>query len=273
MRLCVIGNSHVAMLMAAHAADPAGITPAWFAKPGLRPDEMVLNGTVLSAASEELRARLDGFGTAPALDLAAFDAVAIVALAPSVFAAMRLLQDHDVTGWPSGTRRVAKALRSERPLKRPLLTRAALRAALTGQMQASPAAGLAAALRATAPDLPVSFIAQPFPAESMLSAESRYPVFRRIAEAGDGAALAEDLSAAEDAVFGPLGTAILRQPTETVARGCHSRDVVMRGAKRLAGGRQQNEDPLHANAVLGADLLCRLYRSHESHKITIKTDI
>lgn len=257
MRIVLIGNSHAAMLIAAHRADPRGETLSVFAKPGLEADDIVLKGSVLRAASPEMTDRLAMFDTPPEVDLAGADAVVIAGLAPSGFAAVRLAQGHSIAGWPSGQTAVARALLPGGTAgKRALMTRAAYRAALVGLTEEALAARLLRGLHAVAPTRAV-FVPQPYPSEAVLAKDGAYPVFRRIARDGDGPALAEDLSHAHAAVLGALpGVTVLSQPADTLRLGCLTAADYMRGAPRLSEGtRQEDGDVLHGNAALGARLL------------------
>ena len=249
MRLCLIGDSHAAMLIAAHRQDPRGTALTVFAKPGLVASDLAVEGGMLHALSDDLRKRLAGMGTADRLDLHQFDALVIAGPVPSVFAAVRLQQGHAVSGWPSGAQAMARALGDVAlPKARPLMTRAAYRAALTALTETS----LAAMLVRAAP-VPVRVVPQPCPSDALLQMEGKYPVIRRVIQKGDGAALAEDLDHAHRAVF---GAHCLSQPAETRSHGCLTRADLMRGGPRLAeGGRQEVDDVLHGNARLGARLL------------------
>ncbi|SMX35810.1 hypothetical protein [Maliponia aquimaris] len=257
MKILLIGNSHAAMLIAAHRADPRGETLTVFAKPGLEADDIVLDGPVLRAASPEMTERLVLLGTPPQVDLAQADAVVIAGLAPSVFAAVRLAQGHSVVGWPSGQAAMARALQPDVAApKRPLMSRAAYRAALAALTETSLAARLLRGLRAVS-DAPAVFVPQPYPSEAVLTTDGKYPVFRRIAQGGDGGALAEDLAGAHAAVLGALpGVTVLSQPADTLRHGCLTAEGCMRAAPRLSDSSQQDVgDVLHGNAALGAQLL------------------
>lgn len=249
MKLCLIGDSHAAMLIAAHRADPAGDDLTVFAKPGLTPSDIEIKDGVLRAVSEELRTRLNGMGTSDRLDLRDFDAVVIAGTVPSAFAAVRLQQGHAISGWPSGARALARALSDGAGAPRPLMTRAAYRAALLALTESS----LGATLARAAPG-PALVIPQPFPSDALLQMEGKYPVFRRVVRNGDGAALAEDLHSAYSRVFSEVqGAACLLQPADTGSHHCLTRADLMRAGPRLAeGGRQETDDILHGNAALGA---------------------
>ncbi|ASP22265.1 hypothetical protein ANTHELSMS3_03642 [Antarctobacter heliothermus] len=256
MKLCLIGDSHAAMLIAAHRLDPAGENLTVFAKPGLVAGDIALDGPRLRAASVDMHARLAEMGMPDTLNLADFDAVAIAGLVPSAFAAARLQQGHSVTGWPSGAHSIAKALTDAPAAKtRPLLSRAAYVASLTGLCQTS----LAARIASIAP-CPVVVIAQPFPSDALLDKDGTYPIFRRLLRHGDGSALAADLITAHRAGLTPLsGTTYLPQPADTLSHGCLTQAGFMRGGPRLSNGtRQDSNDVLHGNAALGARLLSDL---------------
>lgn len=256
MKLCLIGDSHAAMLISAHRQTPADVDLTVFAKPGLSAEDIAMTGPLLRATSADMHTRLAAMGTPDTLDLGGFDAVVIAGLAPSAFAAVRLQQGHSVSGWPSGAKAVARALSDSPPAKaRPLMTRAAYAAALVTLSQTS----LAARIAQAAP-CPAIVIAQPFPSDALLDDDESYPVIRRLLRHGDGAALAADLIAAHRAGFDTLpGTAYLPQPADTLSHGCLTQAVFMRGAPRLTeGARQDRDDVLHGNTALGARLLADL---------------
>ncbi|MBV7392979.1 hypothetical protein [Mameliella sediminis] len=256
MKLCLIGDSHAAMLIAAHRQDPRGETLTVFAKPGLAASEVAMDGQVLRASTDAFRDRLRPLGTADSLDLGTFDAVILAGLVPSAFAAVRLQQDHHVSGWPSGAKALSRALSGDTlPKARPLLTRAAYRAALSALTGAS----LAALIARAAPG-PVWVVPQPYPSDALLQDDGKYPVFRRVVRNGDGDALSQDLNAAHKGCFGTIGNArLVTQPSTTLAQGCLTQAEFMRGGPRLAeGGQQQADDVLHGNAKLGALLLAAI---------------
>ncbi|WP_323770203.1 hypothetical protein [Antarctobacter sp.] len=256
MKLCLIGDSHAAMLIAAHRQDPANEVLTVFAKPGLSDKDILLEGSLLHAASKDMRERTARMGTPDTLDLAKFDAVVVAGLAPSAFAAVRLQQTHSVSGWPSGAKAIAQALTDAPPKKaRPLMTRAAYLAALTSLSETS----LSARVAQAAPG-PVAVVAQPFPSDALLDQDGTYPIIRRVLRQRDGAALAADLIAAHRAGFDPLPrTTYLPQPADTLSHGCLTQAAFMRGGPRLSGGSGQDlDDVLHGNAALGARLLAAL---------------
>lgn len=254
MKIALIGDSHAAMLIAAHRADPADEGLTIFAKPGLAPEDCRIEGGVLHAVSDDFRDRLAQSGAADRLSLADFDAVVLAGIAPSVFAAVRLAQDHAISGWPSGDAVSQRLLRgAARPKERPLMTRAAYRAALTSLTQTSLAAEVIRGLRAVS-EIPVVFVPQPFPSERLLEVDGKYPVFRRIARQADGDALAADLEQAHRAGLGHKpGVTVLQQRQSTRRHGCLSAADLMRAGPRLSDVSPQGaEDILHGNADLGA---------------------
>ncbi|WP_417205236.1 hypothetical protein [Antarctobacter sp.] len=256
MKLCLIGDSHAAMLIAAHRQDPADEGLTVFAKPGLSDEDIRLEGPLLHAASNDMRDRAARMGTPDTLNLAEFDAVVVAGLAPSAFAAVRLQQGHSVSGWPSGAKAVAQALSDAPPARaRPLMTRAAYLAALTSLCETS----LSARIARAAPG-PVAVIPQPFPSDALQDQDGTYPIIRRLLRQRDGAALAADLIAAHRAGFAPLPrTTYLPQPADTLSHGCLTLAAFMRGGPRLSGGSgQDGDDVLHGNAALGARLLTDL---------------
>lgn len=254
MKICIIGNSHAGMLIAALQTLEEQPETVFFGKPNLEPQEFLQKGSVIAAKSKELRERLNQIGTPDTLDLGDFDVVAIVAMAPSVFSTARLVQNHCVTGWPSGQATMLKTLSypSGPHKNRPFLSHTALREALTVLTQKSGACQLAQSLRAVC-DVPIAIVPQPFPSADLLNQSDKYAVLRRINEAGDGIALAEELVNSKRSVFEKIDRlAYLVQPDRTVAHGCFSAPEFMRGAVRLSQkSKQPDHDVLHGNAKMG----------------------
>lgn len=260
MRIALIGNSHAAMLIAAHRQDPRTETLTVFAKPSLQPGDCVLEGSVLRAVSADLRARLADLGTPERLDLAGYDAVVMAGMLPAAFAALRLAQGHSIAGWPSAAAVMARALQGAPARKdRPLMTRAAYGAALCALTQEALPVTLVAALRQVC-DVPVVVVPQPLPSEALMDTPDKYPIFRRLLREGDGAALAQDLEQAHRAGLGTLaGVRCLHQPQDTRRQGILTAADLMRAGPRLSAGTQQGQDDiLHGNAALGTQMLALL---------------
>ncbi|MGR3320364.1 MAG: hypothetical protein ACU0DK_00350 [Pseudooceanicola sp.] len=262
MKLCLIGNSHVAMLMLAHrdAALAREVSLTCFAKPSGGPDSAVLDGTRIAAPDADLRARLDSLGTPHELDLADFDAVVFVGETISVFSAVAMVRKHLVSDWPSARERItAEGDPLTPPPKRALMSPAALHAGLVMANRAKLTYRLAARLR-DATDMPLIVLPQPYPAARITGQKAKYPMFHRIAKSGDGPALAAALTAAQaDSFAGIRDITLLSQPRETIEAGFLTRNVFARGASRLSmKDTLPEDDVLHAGAEYGGLMLRRI---------------
>lgn len=252
MKLCVIGSSHVAMLMLAERDAPTpGLDLTFYAAPSGGVEAAELDGTTLRAVTPELRARLDMTGAPHAVDLNDFDAVVFVGETVSVFSAVALVRQANVSDWPSAAPLIAAAGEPFAPvLKRPLLTRAAYVAALAGAAREKLTYRLARALRERS-DVPIAVVPQPYPAERVL--EGNAPVVRRIHRDGDGASLATCLAEAHEAAFAGIDRLhIVSQPPETVTGDFLTHDAFARHAMRLSlQQRQPKDDVLHMGGAYG----------------------
>ncbi|MDF1853858.1 hypothetical protein [Pseudooceanicola sp.] len=261
MKLCILGNSHVAMLMLADRAAPSDdLALTFFAKPAGGPEGARIDGTTLIAEDPELQERLDAIGTPQRLDLMDFDAVVLVGEVISAFSAIALLRRHFVTGWPSAASHIAaQATPLSAPNKRALLSPAAFHAALVAANHAKLSHRLALEIRAACP-LPLMLVPQPYPAARMLQDKAKYPVFRRVHQAGDGPHLAAALTRAQAESFvGIENLHLIAQPDETIAKHFFTRDDFSRGAMRLSLNQALPEDDvLHAGPDYGRLILDRM---------------
>ncbi|OWU84626.1 hypothetical protein ATO6_13295 [Oceanicola sp. 22II-s10i] len=255
MKLCVIGASHVAMLMLAERDSPTpGLSMTCYAAPAGGIEDAALDGTRLYATTPALRERLDMIGTPHDLDLADFDGVAFVGETASAFSAVALVRKHTVSGWPSGAAALEKAAQPfAPPLRQPLITVPAYQAALTEALKTRFTFRMVMALRRSS-DVPVLIVPQPFPAERMLDGKGNNPVFQRVRRGGDGPALADALRVAHDRAFaGIANLRVLPQPPATIARHFLTRNEYARDAMRLSLNKPQPEDDfLHTGGTYGA---------------------
>jgi hypothetical protein len=256
MKLCVVGNSHAGMIVAAHrdlgwSSDDLTV----FAKPSLLPGDIVADGTVLRAGNAAMADRLAAMGTPDALDLAGFDAVLCVAMTPSVFSAAQVLQHHSVLGWPS----TAMLPLESDPAVRHLISPGAYRAILLRLVADSEMVQLLHSIaRPDGP--PVFFAPQPYPAENILEHKGKYPLIKRLHREGDAAPLVSALEDAHRTVFAELPrVTYLEQAADTVAEDFLTRRAFTRGSVRLnIEMKHRKTDVLHANAAFGGKLLKRL---------------
>lgn len=246
MKLCVIGNSHVAMLVrASREQPPDGTELTFFAHPGRGPEGVRLRDGQLRAVTRRLRRGLTRFGMPEVLELAAFDAFVLVGMTASAFSLQSMLGSHRVFGWPAAPKDGG----------RPLMSEAALEAELVQVIAENLAADFVARIRRISA-APVLVVPQPGPSETVARGRSRHPGLRRILRAGQGGQVSACLTRAHARAFDGAGLHVLAQPEETVAHGFLTAERFMQGGGRLnPGGRQPQEDILHANATYGALVL------------------
>ncbi len=262
MKLCVIGNSHVGMLRAA-ARDlgPDGPELTFFAKAGAGLEKARIRGSVIAANSRALRAAQARFGMPAQIDVAGFDATILVAGTASVYSALRILQTHRVSGWPSSLAAADPAgpHGPETP-ERALVSASAFVAALVDETRAGVSFHFAKAIR-RASDVPIFVVPQPFPSERVLdSARPRDFGFRRARKNGDGRSIAACLNRAVTRAFSEIGgAAVLRQPEDTIAHGFTTARAYTRDAVCVDGDTPQHiDDLLHVGPTYGKLVLARV---------------
>ncbi|MEZ5721024.1 MAG: hypothetical protein R3D59_04700 [Paracoccaceae bacterium] len=263
MKLCVIGNSHVGMLRAAaRNLGPDGPELTFFAKAGAGIEKATIEGTVITARDPELRRAQARFGMPEAVDVARFDATVLVAGTASIYSALAILQDHRVSGWPSGAApRDPSGAPLDRPADKPLVSESAFTAALADLTRDGVSYRFARAFR-QASDVPIFVVPQPYPSERVF--DSTRPGaygFQRARRHGEGAAIATCLNTAIDRAFAEIGSVeVLHQPADTVAHGFTTARAFSRDAVRVDGDTAQHaEDLLHVGAAYGARVLERVY--------------
>ncbi|MCB1343151.1 MAG: hypothetical protein KDK24_19190 [Pseudooceanicola sp.] len=244
MRLCFIGNSHTGMLVQAlRESAPQGVEATFFAHPGRGPEGVRLRNGQLRATTREMKRSLARLGMPDVVDVAAQDAFVLVGMTATVFSLLPMLQTHRVFGWSADVADVERALVSE--------------TALEAEVAQVIATGLAVEFitkirRVSA--APILLVAQPAPSEEAVGGKARHVGLRRILRRGQGAAVQALLARAHARALS--GVTVLAQPEETLVHGYLSAARYMRGAGRLnPGGRQPEDDILHANVEYGALVL------------------
>lgn len=259
MKVCVIGNSHASMLVAATGLQPGFASFTFFAKPRLTEADFTQNGSLITTQDASFLEWLARFGTAHTVDLADFDAVIIVGLSASLHPVARIFQSHLVTGWPSGLRRLVAGLENgDGQNLRPPVTRGTFRAMLAAINRQNLTYAIARELRQSS-QIPLLIVPQPFPSAQLMQS-SDFPVIRAIARQKNGAAVAEDLAYVYRDICAELGNAFyVTQPASTISNGCLTKAEHMRGARRLNMVEDQPpEDIWHGNDGLGSAILARI---------------
>ncbi|WP_158964864.1 hypothetical protein [Chachezhania sediminis] len=256
MKILILGNSHTAMMI--QAADdglPPGMDVTFLAKPGPGPEGLRLDGKTLVAEDPDLIAFLDRTGMPRSVDLSAYDAVALVAMGITVYHAAGLVRGHALPGWPSADGIGALLKDDFQPLPRPLLSVPAATASLHALAEGSLSNRLLGMVR-QATDRPVFVVPQPYPSAGLLTRTDRAQALRDVHKAGDGAAIAALLAAAQARAVATVPDAhVLPRPEASVRHGFLTDPAWMRGSLRLGGATGHGEDDvLHANASYGRAL-------------------
>jgi hypothetical protein len=252
VRLLVLGNSHAASLREAlRRGAPAAAEVAVFAGPGDVMARTVFDGGRLVAADAAASAALRRVCGVDAVEVATFDAVAVVGCMMAPATATRIWRDMRWRGLPSVA---AAAPAGSGPA---LVPRAAAAASLRAHLGRSLAAALA--LRVAPAGRPVIVASQPRASESVLAVPHRLALSAAAcARAGDGEALSALYEAEAEAACAAVGAGYLPQPPGTVVLGVLTAARFMRKATRLSarpGLPQPEGDVLHANGAYGALVL------------------
>ena len=255
MKVCLIGNSHVSMLVRTPDEQQAmGITVQVFAYPQTGPliYEISENGT-LSTDDPDICAQLEAIGQPNVVDLTALDAVAIVGMTATPFSVQSILADHMVHGWPA-SREQAEAARvtGAAPLETPLLSRAALSACLLDTIERSLGFDYVQSIRKVS-NVPILIVRQPSPSERIRDAETEFPNLRKVSKNGNGGLYLEVLTEAHAQAFRHAKRlAILEQPPETLVQNFLTMVEFGADAIRLSGANSHDAtDVLHANRAYG----------------------
>lgn len=258
MKICMIGDSHLAMMINAHKQQK---TPGLDLMPVSWPrqyfDQLSLEGSEFCAGGPELRADWKMLGLPQRINLASFDQVVFVSYTVTAFHAFVLLRDFAVSDWRDAEfliKRLNSPIGS--PGDRRLITPALFKACLAGMIRDNSTFGFVDHLRKHS-DVPIVIVPAPYLAEHTLKHRLRMWGLRQVLRKHDGAALADCLHEAHELAFAPFeNLRILRQPAETVIRGCLTRETYREGAARMVSGDAHNaDDILHAGPRLGALLL------------------
>jgi hypothetical protein len=259
MKVCVIGDSHMAMVAAAyHATSNDDMQMVFFGKPGLAVEEVSLDGTVLSFTDKRQNTLLAEMGTPEKIDLSEFDAIVFVAMAASIFSAVGLVSQHRVAGWPS-TQEMLQSTPLDAPFKTHLLSQAAMQANLVETTKRGATFYLLQGLRHHS-QVPVFVVPQPYPSERVLKRAGKYGVFKRVHWAGEGKQIVASLVQSYIDVFAPIDqVTLLQQSASTISKDFFTSDEYSRDGVRLRELRKQGrKDILHANAAFGERVLEQL---------------
>lgn len=260
LRVCFLGNSHVAALRDAWRQGPdrwpirwpgleAGFVGAHkdlLLRTELRAGRLVPADAAAAAAFRDLSGIED-------VDLAAWDAFVITGCLVSVATAANTYRDCRWVGLPSVAAHPDLASAPER-----LSSRAAARAAIEAAMASRLGPRLAAHLRAMT-DRPILLTSQPRVSAAIKARRRTVTRAHHIALGNDDAAgLSAMFEAAAARVVAGAGALFVPQPAGTIEDHILTALPYMQGARRLtARGRaaQPEDDIMHANAAYGALVL------------------
>ncbi|MEL7100023.1 MAG: hypothetical protein AAGM84_14450 [Pseudomonadota bacterium] len=252
MKICIFGDSHLAMFVKAAQAHPelgVELTPvSWIF--GNEGQYKASNGR-LTVHGPEMAAFWERANIPTSIDLNAFDRLVCVSGTVTSHNAFPLLRGHTIYGWPG-----AQKARAAGKQTRTLMTEAAFVQALTARAQAGDAFTLTRALRAAC-EVPIAVAPAPLLAETTLTQRPKLVVLKRVLNAGDGAALREALHTAQTRAYAQIdGVDVIFQPDDSVTQGCLTRETYRVGAARYGSGQMHDEtDILHAGPALGKALL------------------
>lgn len=256
MKLCIVGNSHVGMIVAAIAARNDTQTDLTiFARPSMIHSDIAVEGTTLIASSDELIHRLKAHDTPTEVDLSQFDAVLFVGMTASVFSAAQVIGYHSVHGWPA----TAKLLEAPGPTYRQIISLSALQWTLRANIAESQTGRLCKALEPCGIG-PIFVVPQPYPAMRILTVQRRYPIIKRLHRDQEGILLAQELEHWHHDFFDPMkGIFYLQQEPDTIEAGFLTRTAFTRNAVRLNIERKHKKnDVLHTNGKFGQRVLERI---------------
>lgn len=258
MRMCLIGDSHVAMFIEQLAREPLeNVEVQIVAQPGTGPQDASMHGSILAAETDELAEYLLKFGTPRTVDLNDFDLVVFISQTITAFDVFPLLRTHNVSNWNAAivaTENFEKHHRA--PLEKHLLTESALVAALVDKARSRLTYKLAKKLR-TSSDVPINIVPSPLLAETTLEKRPKITGLRRVQSSGDGANLYNCLSRACKMAFSDISdTQVIFQPEYTITKGCLTKESYREGSKRLESRKPHfQDDILHAGPNLARELL------------------
>ncbi len=270
MKICMIGDSHLAMMINAQRQDPIenlDITPVSWPRQFF--DQLAFEGTEICANGPELAEDWERCRLPNRLDLSAFDKVVFVSYTITTFHAFVILGDHAVSGW-NDANSLIKKLNSQLkgPGKRRLITPAVFRESLAGLIRENHTFKFVDHLRGHC-EVPIVLVPAPYLAEHTLDHRKNLWGLKQVLRKRDGASLVRELHAAHELVFGAYSNlTLLRQPSETVVRGCLTSEEYRAGAARMVTGVAHREDDiLHAGPKLGRLYLEQICSRDDSAQI------
>ncbi|WP_460273492.1 hypothetical protein [Celeribacter sp. ULVN23_4] len=248
MRLCVLGNSH----MAAYASAAERFAARW---PGLALDMFGAHGDSLShfevvegrlqSANAEANMRLTHLVGRDSFALSDYDGFIVTGLHVAIFTFVRMFRELSSLDMPSISGDV-RAVEGARPLA----SAAMLRAYGEERLRRTHGMQLAMALK-QATDAPVFIASQPRPSERVRDQGKTYLGFVQLDARGDGGFVSDWFDTATRSLCEAEGIGFIAQPEGTIEKGLFTREEFLRGSVRLAQRKDlphDADDVLHGNA-------------------------
>ena len=255
-RLLMIGNSHLIALRDAFTATPErwpDLTIDYLGFRGSAAAETALDGTALSATTDETRAQMEKLNGTAVFDLAGYDGYVLVALGFKPLHTMTLARQARWLSLPS-------LLEADDlvGMHQTLISRAAARLTLTTRLAQSGTGHLARLLRQMS-ETPVLIVPQPW--LNQRGRWSRVPRFfghGRAIRQGDAPELAELFSEAAHEAVRAIGAKLLPQPQKTLLDDILTKHRFMLDKVVFVStrdGAKSTPDVTHGNPAYGALVL------------------
>lgn len=256
LRLCLIGDSHLAALRLGWQAAPLpGLAPRFFPVRAAHLSELAPEGGTLRVTGPGARADWAAFGVTAPPRLASFDLFAVVGGGFGSFRAIDIYARARFAALPDAHRATAQ---EGGPA---LVSRGAFVAATADCIARAPGPRLALALARACPGRPVLLVAQPAPLAPQGAVPPPLALHAWAERVGDGPGLHAALEEAAARVAGRAGVLPLWQPEETRRGALFTDPRLGAGAPRLdpdVTDAQPAGDFLHANAAYGAQVMAAL---------------
>lgn len=251
LRVCILGNSHVACVREAlgqsRARRPA--TFELFAAHANGLDDLIIRGGKAIAGSQKLTQTFHKLSMRGRFDLNEFDAFVIVGCEASIFRAV--LATNRVMCWHMPSLEQSPSTLG----KRQLVSEPCFRQVLVDALEATVAHRLVRDLHAET-DAPIFLCPQPRPSTAALGEKSRFPRIATAARTGDAFFISRLFREALEQAFGSKAK-VLHQPGQTITSEICTDNAHTEGSLRLAARRIEHDekDVIHANPRYGALIL------------------
>lgn len=239
MKVCILANSHVAMLKKAHDRQPPeGWEPVFFAAPATRMKALkaIRNGRILATTDSVVQDYIHRTsGGRDEVVMADYDAFVVLGLTAKTQTAMRLF-----CSFQPAAHRVSADAR--------LISEGAFRETVRDKFAATNAARF---LRMTKKaGKPVLFLPSPLPSEVLL----HNPAYAWVTEPGGAAAVAwinETCRALWQDMADAAGATLILQPAFTIGANHLTRAIYSDGAEQMSGQSYAVENADHMNEAFG----------------------